>query len=104
MHDLLPVILFWHLVLAVSAAEWLPRISLLQGLLGALTVATPLAWRYAVKPVVAFMRQWKACVADVGQIKAALMPNGGRSLYDKVDMAARSSRINQARISTMFDV
>lgn len=94
-------------LLVATIADWLPRLSLLQAIIATIVAASPLgvlAWRFVIKPALNFLRQWKTCVDDVGEIKKALTPNGGNSLYDKVDFAARSSRISQARISTMFDV
>lgn len=101
--------------------DWLESFSLLQKIIGvpSLAALVMLVWRYVLRPSIEFVRrlnagmvkladfdpaQFRLCIQDVGSIKSALGPNGGRSLYDKVEVAGRSARMSEARLSTMLDV
>lgn len=91
--------------------QWIENLSLLQAILGVSAAVAPIAWRYAIKPAVAFIRRLNAMglqvqelSASMVQIQATLGPNGGRSLYDRVTAAGKSAVFNQALMSTMVDV
>lgn len=101
--------------------EWFQSLDVILKVLSAPSLAMVIAglWRYVVRPSVSFIRRlnagmvkladfdpekFAACVSDVANIKAAVGPNGGRSLYDRVEVAGRAARLSEARMSTMLDV
>jgi PAS domain S-box-containing protein len=85
--------------------EFLEGLSLLQTALGVTVVSSlGLVWRYVLKPSIAFGRRVSVALAGIERIQAMLGPNGGKSLYDRVDAAGRSAQLSQARLSTMIDV
>ena len=99
--------------------DWIANLTVLQAVLAVLVVVVPVAWRYALRPSIAFARrinaglvkldafdpvQFATCVAEVARIRVAIEPNGGHSLYDKVSAAGKAAQLGQARLSTMLDV
>lgn len=101
--------------------EWFQSLDVVLKVIGVPSLAMLIAglWRYVVRPSVSFVQRLNAgmvklaefdplkfatCVSDVANIKAAVGPNGGRSLYDRVEVASRAARMSDARMSTMLDV
>lgn len=91
----------------MNVIAWLDSLNKAQQFLIGLPVlvaALFTMWKFSVRPTVLFVRQLKDCICDVATIKAAVGPNGGRSLYDKVEAGARAARLIEARLSSILDV
>lgn len=104
----------------VSLLQMIENWSLAQKVLGLPSIGALLAfvWVYALRPTARFLVRLNAgaaagiaCQAGLDELRKKLEPNGGDSVYDKVERAAasadaanRSSRITSAKLTTMMDV
>lgn len=87
---------WWRELADVIRAWWLLLVAVL-------TVTVPLAWRFIVKPSRAFIRRLDESMQKVDVMSKALGPNGGSSLADQINVAARSSVLNAARMAAFID-
>ena len=78
----------------------------LQALIAASTVAASLyaVWRNVIRPARDFLRSLRTMVRSVEEIRSYVGPNGGRSLFDRVNDQGRLQRLHDARLSTVLDV
>jgi PAS domain S-box-containing protein len=88
---------------------WLDRLSLLQIALAVIGVPSLIGlgmrlWKRVVKPSVRFVRRVNTALVTVEAISKNLGPNGGKSLYDKIESYGHSQRLSEARLSAVIDV
>lgn len=86
--------------------EFFKHVVELVGQIGVLATAALAVWSVTKKPWVAvraWLKKTDDAIAKVSVMSAALGPNGGSSLYDKITATEARSQISGVRIDWLFD-